>query len=263
MNIASGDEFEDLADSFNLMAQKLSQQFNELRITAAVGHLSAKILNTEELIRAIMDSIREFLPFNRAALLLLNETKSRASYKAGYGYTGSQRESLNIFVNTLRPAESANPIEQALLTQKPVFSDVDSKPSTAKPLGDKAVSGANSAGTSISVPIVYEDKSIGVLLLEDTSSHKPDSTAAPSFWMGLGSQIAVSLSNVASFQKIQQSEELFRKSFDHAASGISLISTDGRFLTANNYLLMKKRNLWPKRWKTSAIRATSWRKKPP
>lgn len=237
VDIISGDEFEDLAASFNQMAQKLSQQFNELRLTAGIGHFSAKIQDTEKLIRAIMDSIREFLPFDRAALLLLNETKSRVFYKAGHGYTGSQKQSLTTFVNALRVMNPENPIEQALVTQKPIFTGVDGGPSAGKPIGNTNASAANLAAISICAPIVYEDKSIGVLLLESTSRSGAPQTAAPDFWIGLGSQIAVSLSNAASFQKIQESEERFRKSFDHAAAGISLVATDGHILTANNYLL--------------------------
>jgi PAS domain S-box-containing protein len=242
--ICSGDEFEALADSFNRMAQKLGQQFNELRLAAAIGHFSAKIQDTDELIRAIMDAIREFLPFDRAALLLMNETRSRVVYKAGYGYTGSRRESLNIVVNALRVIDPGNPVEQVLLTQKPlftraVFTGDGNTPSTAKPDEDENTSTAGFEGASICVPIVYENQSTGVLLLEmgNSSSDKPPVTIAADFWLGLGSQIAVSLSNAASFQKIQESEKRFRKAFDHAASGICLIATDGLILTANDYFL--------------------------
>ena len=35
----------------------------------------------------------------------------------------------------------------------------------------------------------------------------------------------------------EPSEERFRKAFDHVASGISLVTTDGHFLTVNAYLL--------------------------
>jgi len=242
--IYSGDEFEDLGDSFNRMAQKLGQQFNELRLTASIGHLSAKIPDADELARAIMDSIREFLPFDRAALLLLNEARSRAVYKAGYGYNG-QIESLNTVVNPLRAIDPGNPIEQVLQTQTPLyapaalFAGSGRTHAAVKPLAHEDALAAGTGASSLIVPIVYENKSTGALILEmeNASQDKPPVTMAPEFWMGLGSQLAVSLSNAASFQKIQESEERFRKSFDHAASGICLISTDGFILTANNYFL--------------------------
>lgn len=245
VTIYSGDEFEDLANAFNQMAKKLGQQFNELSLTAAIGHLSAEIQDSDELARSIMDSIREFLPFDRAALLLLNETKSRAIYKAGYGYPGGQRESLNIVVNPLRVIDPGNPLEQVLQTKKPLFTNTvlftgdGGTRLTLKAVEDEDALTAGSGESSLIVPIVYENKSTGALLLEveNASPDKPLVTMAPEFWMGLGSQIAVSLSNAASFQRIQESEERFRKTFDHAASGICLISTDGFILTANNFFL--------------------------
>ncbi|MEJ2165118.1 MAG: PAS domain S-box protein, partial [Desulfobacterales bacterium] len=243
--ISSGDEFGDLADAFNRMAQKLGQQFNELRLTAAIGQLSAKIQDGDELAGLIMDSIREFLPFDRAALLLLNETKSRAIYNAGYGYPGGQKESLNILVNPLRVIDSENPVEQVLQSKEPLFTntvlltDGGRTRLKLKTVGNEDALTAGSRKSSLIVPIVYENKSTGALILEmeNASPDKPPVTMTPDFWMGLGSQIAVSLSNAASFQKIQESEERFRKSFDHAAAGICLVATDGFILTANNYFL--------------------------
>jgi PAS domain S-box-containing protein len=237
VNIRSGDEFEDLADSFNIMTKKLNLQFNELRLSAAIGHFSAKVLDTDELISAIMDSMKEYLNFDRAALLLLNETTSRVYYKAGFGYTGGEKESLTFFFNARRTINSENLIEKALLSKQPVFSIVDEKSAIRNSLETETFSGKASNELSIYVPIVYEDKSTGVLVFENTSKKSIPVTIDGNFLMGLGSQIAVSLSNNTSFQRLQESEERFRKSFDHAASGISLIATDGQFLTVNAYLM--------------------------
>jgi PAS domain S-box-containing protein len=237
VNIRSGDEFEDLADSFNIMTKKLNLQFNELRLSAAIGHFSAKVLDTDALISAILSSIKEYLNFDRAALLLLNETTSRLHYKAGYGYTGSEKESFTFFFNARRTINSDNLIEKALLSKQPVFSIVDDKSAIRNSPEAETFSGKAPNELSIYVPIVYEDKSTGALVFENRSKKRIPVTVEGNYLMGLGSQIAVSLSNNTSFQKLQESEERFRKSFDHAASGISLISTDGQFLTVNAYLL--------------------------
>lgn len=237
VDINSGDEFEDLADSFNIMAKKLNLQFNELRLSAAIGHFSAKVLDTDDLISAILSSIKEYLNFDRAALLLLNETTTRVYYKAGYGYTESQKESLTFFFNARRTINGDNLIEKALLSKQPVYSIVNNETAIRKSLGTETIPGEAPDELSIYVPIVYEDKSTGALVFENTSKKRIPLTMDGNFLMGLGSQIAVSFSNNTSFQKLQESEERFRKSFDHAASGISLISTDGQFLTVNAYLM--------------------------
>ena len=46
-NISSTDEFGDLADAFNMMANKLSLQLNELRLSAAIGHYRRAIFNRQ------------------------------------------------------------------------------------------------------------------------------------------------------------------------------------------------------------------------
>lgn len=237
VNISSGDEFGDLADAFNIMANKLNLQLNELKLSAALGHFSAKALDTDELINAIIDSIKKYLNFDRAALLLLNETTSRIYYKAGYGYAGSEKDSFTFFFNARRTINSDNPIEKALFSKQPVLSMVEDNSAIRNSLEMETLSGQAPDELTIYVPIVFEDKSTGALVFENTSKKRIPVTIDSNFLMGLGSQIAVCLSSNTSLQKLQESEERFRKSFDHAASGISLVSTDGQFLTVNAYLM--------------------------
>jgi PAS domain S-box-containing protein len=236
-NISSGDEFGDLADAFNIMANKLNLQLNELSLSAAIGHFSTKIQDTDELIDAIMDSVKKRLNFDRAALILLNDTTSRLHYKSGYGYATDERDSFTFFFNARRTINSDNPIGKALLSKQPVFSIIDDKSAIRHFPETASLSGKTPDALSIYVPIVYEDKSIGALVLENTSKKRIPITIDSEFLLGFGSQIAVCLSNNTSRQKLQESEERFRKAFDHVASGISLVSTDGDFLTVNAYLL--------------------------
>jgi len=236
-NISSGDEFGDLADAFNIMANKLNHQLNELSLSAAIGHFSTNIQDTDELIDAIMDSVKKHLNFDRAALILLNDATWRLHYKSGYGYTASERESFTHFFSPHRNINSDDPIGKALLSKQPVFSIIDDKSATKHFPETAALSGKTPEALSIYVPIVYEDKSIGALVFENTSKKRIPITIDSDFLLGLGSQIAVCLSNNTSRQKLQESEERFRKAFDHVASGISLVSTDGDFLSVNAYLL--------------------------
>jgi len=236
-NISSGDEFGDLADAFNIMANKLSLQLNELSLSAAIGHFSTKIQDTDEMIDAIMDSVKKHLNFDRAALILLNDATSRLHYKSGYGYAAEERDAFTFFFNARRTINSDNPIGEALLSKQAVFSISDDKSVIRHFPQAATLPGGTPDALSIYVPIVYEDKSIGALVFENTSKKRIPITIDSGFLLGLGSQIAVCLSNNTSRQKLQESEERFRKAFDHVAAGIALVSPDGEFLTVNAYLL--------------------------
>jgi len=235
--ITSGDEFSDLADAFNIMANKLNLQLNELGLSAAIGHLSTKIQDTDEMIDAITDSVKKHLNFDRAALILLNDATSRLHYKSGYGYEAEERDAFTVFFNARRTINSDNPIGEALLSKQPVFSISDDKSAIRHFPQTATLPDETPDALSIYVPIVYEDQSIGALVFENTSKKRIPITIDSEFLLGLGSQIAVCLSNNTSRQKLQESEERFRKAFDHVASGIALVSPDGEFLTVNAYLL--------------------------
>jgi PAS domain S-box-containing protein len=236
-NISSGDEFGDLADAFNIMANKLSLQLNELGLSATIGHFSTQIQDTDEMIDAIMDSVKNHLNFDRAALTLLNDTTSRLQYKSGYGYAADERDAFTFYFNASRTINTDNPIGTALFSKQPLFSIIDDKSAIRHFPEAATLSGKTPDALSIYVPIVYEDKSVGALVFENTSKKRIPITVDSDFLLGLGSQIAVCLSNNTSRHKLEESEERFRKAFDHVAAGISLVSTDGEFLTVNAYLL--------------------------
>ncbi|MBW1899575.1 MAG: PAS domain S-box protein [Deltaproteobacteria bacterium] len=63
----------------------------------------------------------------------------------------------------------------------------------------------------ICVPIVYEKESMGLVLGYNTTSNKRDLTQSDlSLMSGVASEIAISIVNAMSFQKLQESEERYR-----------------------------------------------------
>lgn len=55
VDVHSGDEFEELADSFNLMAAKLGQQFNVLSTTAEIDRAVLSLLDEERIIETVLN----------------------------------------------------------------------------------------------------------------------------------------------------------------------------------------------------------------
>ena len=56
--VTSGDEFEDLAKSFNVMAARLGQQFNALKTINKIDSAILSTLETEEIVRTVLTQMR-------------------------------------------------------------------------------------------------------------------------------------------------------------------------------------------------------------
>ena len=59
----------------------------------------------------------------------------------------------------------------------------------------------------ICVPIVYERESLGVLFVDNLKSKRPLSESDISLLTGIGTQIAISIHNALSYQKLEESRE--------------------------------------------------------
>ncbi len=68
VHIASGDEFEDLAASFNTMADRLDKQFTSLQIMAEVDRIVLSSLDANYILETVMDRIKEISCCQRAVI---------------------------------------------------------------------------------------------------------------------------------------------------------------------------------------------------
>ena len=59
--VTSGDEFEDLAKSFNVMAARLGQQFNALKTLNKIDSAILSTLETEEIVRTVLSQMRTLI----------------------------------------------------------------------------------------------------------------------------------------------------------------------------------------------------------
>ena len=59
--VTSGDEFEDLAKSFNVMAARLGQQFNALKTINKIDSAILSTLDTEEIVRTVLTQMRTLI----------------------------------------------------------------------------------------------------------------------------------------------------------------------------------------------------------
>jgi response regulator RpfG family c-di-GMP phosphodiesterase/HAMP domain-containing protein len=72
VTVTSGDEFEELATSFNDMAKQLGRQFNALTTMSEIDRAILSALDTERIIRTVFTRMREFLPYDSVSVTLLD-----------------------------------------------------------------------------------------------------------------------------------------------------------------------------------------------
>jgi len=235
--INSNDEFEELATAFNKMSERLNIQFNELSMLAKIGRSIANILSKDKLIQAASHAMEKHLDFDRAMILMTNGHNNRLYYAGGYGYNEEAIRQFQNFEMETFDNPTNNPITSAFIEQKPI-----SQVNTA---GDKSEHSDDvnlflkAAGSPyvLCIPIVYEQETLGILVLERANRNESNRVNDEKLLTGVASQLAVSVANLTSYNKLMESEARFRKSFDYAASGIVLLNLDEYFMDVNEFFL--------------------------
>ena len=78
VNVTSGDEFQELAESFNAMATRLGKQFNALTTMNEIDRSILSALDTRRIVDTILNRMRELFPCDCVALALLDVEASDA-----------------------------------------------------------------------------------------------------------------------------------------------------------------------------------------
>ena len=87
----------------------------------------------------------------------------------------------------------------------------------------------------ICVPIIYEKESLGILAVDNSKSSRPLRQSDMNLLIGVASQLAISISNAMSFEKLHASEKKYRELVENANSIILRVDTDGKITYFNEF----------------------------
>ena len=79
VDVRSGDEFEDLAESINTMATQLGHQFHMLSTKAEIDRAVLSLLDTEKIVETILTRLLAVFSCNMASLTFLNSNGGEAN----------------------------------------------------------------------------------------------------------------------------------------------------------------------------------------
>ena len=190
VTIKSGDEFEELAASFNAMAGQLGKQFRALAGAANIDRAILSSLDTKQIVEAVLTGMKEIIPCDWV-MVILPEPKtpdlSRAYIRSSHSVTGELETAVPVL-----PEETAR-LRQASVN---IVNTTDPRlPSYLAPLVQRGMK------SFLTLPVFLKDKLVAVITLGHSTPQNYNSDDLLHICQ-LVDQVAVALSNARMVEQI-------------------------------------------------------------
>ncbi|MCG7853097.1 MAG: GAF domain-containing protein, partial [Methanosarcinaceae archaeon] len=206
-----GDAAKDLLDEMNI-------RYNNALLVQEIGQATSQILEIDKIVSSVVSVMESRLDFDRGMIMLANKKKTRLIYAGGYGYNKEQEIFLRGTEFHLDNLHSKGMFVSAFNNQKAILLNDISK--NGKDFSARTLETAKRMGVKslICVPIVYENKALGILTVDNVKSKRVLTQSDMNVLKGVASQTAVNIVEAISFQKLQESEKKYRDLVENANS---------------------------------------------
>ena len=210
-------------------------RYNNALLVQEIGQATSKILDIEKLLKTVAGVMEKRLEFDRGMIMLTNKEKTLLRYSAGYSPNIDEEEILQSLVFHLDRPDSKGMFVMAIREQRPFL--VNNINEIQNTLSQRSLEFAKRLGSQslICVPIVYEKESMGILAVDNSKNSRRLRQSDMNLLMGVASQLAISIANAMSFEKLQQSEKNYRELVENANSIILRINTGGKLTFFNEF----------------------------
>ena len=224
-----GDAAKDLLDETNI-------RYNNAIFVQEIGQAISSILDIDKLIKTVVSVMQKRLDFDRGMIMTADREKARLTYRDGYGYDREMEEVLRNTGFHLGNPRSRGVAVEAFKKQKPFL--VNDISEIEQDLSERSREFVKKMGAQsfICVPIVYENESLGVIIVDNISSKRHHTQSDMNLLMGVASQAAISMANAISFQRLQESEEKYRTILESIEEGYFQVDLAGNFTFVNDAL---------------------------
>ncbi|MEN6474147.1 MAG: GAF domain-containing protein, partial [Syntrophaceae bacterium] len=234
-NLEHVKNIEETGKTAELLLEEIKSRYNDALLVQEIGQVGARLMDIDVLLDRIIQIMQKRLDFDRAAVALVDQKGSCLTYRMGYGYTPEQTKILNNYVLDVSDGATSDPLAIAFLKQIPsMVNDLKEVTEDFRPEA-RDLMGNLRARAFICVPIIFEGQSLGILAVERTTTPKPMIQSEVSLMVGIAQQIAISINNAHSFQRLQASEERYRELVQNANSIILRLDTQGHITFFNEF----------------------------
>ena len=192
VTVTSGDEFQELAESFNTMATRLGKQFNALTTMNEIDRSILSALDTRRIVDTILNRMRELFPCHCVALALFDADSSDAGLMhIQYGESEGENWLVPVRLDSEDVQKLDDNPEQLLLHIPQKF------PEYLSPLMELDVE------LLLALPMFVSEKLSGLLVLgysDDAGLNEEDTVQARQ----LADQVAVAISNARLIEELDE-----------------------------------------------------------
>jgi GAF domain-containing protein len=208
---------ERLRELIGSLEQRITARTDQLRASADVGRAAVSILDTDQLLREIVNLITDRFGFYYTAVFLAEDTNKWAVFREATGEAGrvlkERRHQLEIGGQSM--------VGTVMKTRKARI---------ALDVGDEAVRFANpllpDTRSEIALPLLIGSNVIGALDVQSTQAAAFDEASA-AVLQTMADQIAIALSNTLQFQQAQVALQQTRQLYEASTAITNATGADG------------------------------------
>lgn len=182
-------------NSTDKLVEQIETNYNNTLMTNEIGLVLSNCTNKEDILALVIEILEKRLDFDRGLIFLANPERNRLVLQAGYGYSPEHHDLLDSVSFHLDRPESKGVFVVSFREQRPFL--VNDLNEIEESLTIHSLKFVKKMGTRsfICCPIISEDRSIGLLAVDNIETKRALVVSDISRLMGIASVIGISLRN--------------------------------------------------------------------
>ncbi len=231
VQITTKDEFEMLGQTFNQMTVQLGYQFESISVQALINQAATNTEQVDGFFQESLAAVSRFVPFQKVLIVLsdnnhkfpryklLDESTKPANAQSSWQTIDQDKESV---VKGLRMIFS---------NSNTWVGELNKFTKTLKFHDEEILQEIRGNIFCCGLSLLQKERPIGAILLIGIEG--PLAEGRKDFFNTASVNLSIGMAKFLSFIQFQQSQERFRATFEHAASGLLIFSADGSIKQCN------------------------------